>query len=298
MTTETKKPERNLIRFDWALKRLLRNKANFDVLEGFLSVLTGEEMTITSIGESESNRTSSEDKFNRVDIRAENGRNGIFIIEVQISSEADYFHRMLYGVSKAASELLSGDEYAGIRKIYHINIVYFELGQGEDYVYHGRNDFYGIHRHDRLLLSERQKKKYLRMEAGDLFPEYYILRVDDFDGVARDNLDQWIYYLKTSLIPEEFTAPGLAVAREKLRYERLSEEERRDYDHHREQLRYEKSVISTSHEEGREEGRREERIRLREELEEKDKVIGEKEKTIEEKEKEIAELKRLLNSNR
>jgi predicted transposase/invertase (TIGR01784 family) len=295
MTTETKKGGRSLIRFDWALKRLLRNKANFDVLEGFLSVLTGEEIMISSIGEGESNMTSAEDKFNRVDIRAENSRNEIFIIEVQISSEADYFHRMLYGASKAAAELLSGDKYAGIRKIYHINIVYFELGQGRDYVYHGRNDFYGIHHHDRLRLSEAQKKKYLRMEAGDLFPEYYILRVDGFDGVARDNLDQWIYYLKNSTIPEEFTAPGLAIAREKLLYERLSEAEKRDYDHHREQLRYERSIISTSLEEGREEGRkegrREERIKLMEELEEKNRLI-------EEKEKEIAELKRLINSNK
>jgi hypothetical protein len=29
----------NLVRFDWAVKKLLRDKANFDVLEGFLSEL-------------------------------------------------------------------------------------------------------------------------------------------------------------------------------------------------------------------------------------------------------------------
>lgn len=34
------------IRFDWAIKRLLRQKANFDVLEGFLTVFLGEKITL------------------------------------------------------------------------------------------------------------------------------------------------------------------------------------------------------------------------------------------------------------
>ncbi len=34
------------IRFDWAMKRLLRNKANFEVLEGFMSELLYEDIFI------------------------------------------------------------------------------------------------------------------------------------------------------------------------------------------------------------------------------------------------------------
>ena len=37
------------IRFDWAIKRLLRNKANFGVLEGFLTVLLGEDIHILDL---------------------------------------------------------------------------------------------------------------------------------------------------------------------------------------------------------------------------------------------------------
>jgi predicted transposase/invertase (TIGR01784 family) len=289
---QEKKKSRNLIRFDWALKRLLRNKANFEVLEGFISVLTGENLVIESIGESESNKLSPKDKYNRVDIFASNKGKEIFIIELQVSSEAEYFHRMLYGVSKAVVESVNeGDEYSGIKKVYHINIVYFELGQGEDYVYHGRNDFYGIHLNDVLKLSENQKEKYLKItdrtgeaKAGDIFPEYYILRVNDFDGVARNSLDEWIYYLKNDEIPEEFTAPGLAVVREKLLYDRLSTEEKEEYDFYRRQMRYDKSTITTALEEGRMEGR----LELKKELEEKDKMIEEKDKVIEEKDAVIA----------
>lgn len=58
------------IRFDWAIKRLLRQKANFDVLEGFLTVFIGERITIVELLESEGNQLSAEDKFNRVPRRA------------------------------------------------------------------------------------------------------------------------------------------------------------------------------------------------------------------------------------
>ena len=69
------------IRFDWAAKRLLRNKANFGVLEGFLTVLLGENIRILEILESESNQLSPEDKFNRVDIKARNSKDEIIIVE-------------------------------------------------------------------------------------------------------------------------------------------------------------------------------------------------------------------------
>ena len=65
------------IRFDWAIKRLLRQKANFDVLEGFLTVFLGEKINIIEILESESNQQSATDKFNRVDIKARNSKDEI-----------------------------------------------------------------------------------------------------------------------------------------------------------------------------------------------------------------------------
>ena len=62
------------IRFDWAIKRLLRQKANFDVLEGFLTVFIGEEVKIVEILESEGNQQAEDDKFNRMDIKATNSK--------------------------------------------------------------------------------------------------------------------------------------------------------------------------------------------------------------------------------
>ena len=261
----------NYIRFDWAMKRLLRNKANHAVIEGLLESLLGRKYTIERFLESESNQETEEDKFNRVDILAESDKGELTIIEIQNNRELTYFHRMLYGVSKAITDYIDlGNDYDKVRKVYSINIVYFELGQGNDYVYHGKTFFRGLHNtSDILKLSVRQNQKFFgfgladgenvleRKEAGDLFPEYYILRVNDFDRVATTPLDQWIEFLKTGSIAPDATAPGLSQARQCLRIDTLSSADKNDYVRHMESIRYQRSVLETSRDEGFAEGKEE-----------------------------------------
>ena len=258
----------NYIRFDWAMKRLLRNKANHAVLEGFLSSLIGKKFKIDRFLESESNQEDEEDKYNRVDILAESEDGELCIIEVQNSRELSYFHRMLYGVSKAITEYIGlGKPYDEVRKVYSINIVYFELGQGKDYVYHGRTEFRGIHEpHDELKLSVRQNERFFgnkekdilkRKGAADVFPEYYVLRVNDFDKVAKTPLDEWIEFLKTGSISSKATAAGLTEARECLRVDSLSPSDKQAYYRHMESIRHMRSLFDTSRDEGYQEGREE-----------------------------------------
>ena len=89
------------IRFDWAVKRMLRDKANFAVLEGLVTVLIGTPIKILEILESEGNQENATDKFNRVDIKAKTEQGEIIIVEVQLTRQLYYLQRMLYGVSKA-----------------------------------------------------------------------------------------------------------------------------------------------------------------------------------------------------
>lgn len=241
------------IRFDWAMKRLLRDKANYVILEGLLTALLNRKIHIKSILESEGNQEYKEDKFNRVDLLAEDDAGELMIFEIQNERELSYFHCMTHGVCKAVTEYINiGQDYDKIRKVYSINIVYFDLGQGNDYVYHGRTEFRGLHNHDDILrLSEGQRKAFKCDTPADIMPEYYLLRVDEFDKVATTPLDQWMSFLKTGDIPANATAPGLAEARERLRISQLPEEERRQYLHDLENLRYQRSVIETSRAEGR-----------------------------------------------
>jgi predicted transposase/invertase (TIGR01784 family) len=294
--TTNRKKDRPLVSFDWAIKRLLRNKANYDVLEGFLSELLMCPVKIISILESESNKDHAKDKSNRADMIVEDDKGEIILIEIQFLPEMDYFQRMLFGVSKnVVDHMVEGDKYMTIKKVYSINIVYFDLGQGKDYVYHGKTIFEGLHEHDVLLLSEEQKKILNGIEAGDIFPEYYVLKINKFDDVAKDTLDEWVYFLKNDRIEDGFKAKGLLKAREVLDYNRLSPEEQAEYDRAQKEKSKQRSQIATAKDTGRAEGRTEAEQEYVPIIEEQRKALEEKNKALEEKEREIAELKRLLN---
>ncbi|MDR1792257.1 MAG: Rpn family recombination-promoting nuclease/putative transposase [Bacteroidales bacterium] len=247
------------ISFDWAVKKILRQKENFVVLEGLLSVLLEEDVKIQKIIESESNKETEFDKFNRVDLLAKNSKGELIIVEVQNSRQLDYFQRMFYGTSKVIIEhMKSGYSYAAVKKVYSVNIVYFEFGHGNDYVYKGTTEFHSLHNPDEILgLSEKQQEQFMKKNISHLFPEFFLLRVNDFDELAVTPLDEWILFLKTSKIPEKATAPGLQEARTILNEINMNESERIGYENHRQNLMLENSVINTAKIDGRAEGRAE-----------------------------------------
>ena len=235
---------KKLIRFDWAVKKLLRNKANFVVLEGFLSELLFDDIKIQKILESESNQDTENDKYNRVDILTQNSKNELIIVEIQNTYEIDFFHRMIYGTSKALIENISlGQPYSEIKKVISINIVYFDLGQGKDYVYKGKTNFEGLHEKDTLQLSIQQKQTFTKKEISDFFPEYYIIKVNKFNDIAKDTLDEWVYFLKNSEVKDEFKAKGLAEAKEVLDIMRLDKEQQYGYNRYLDYLHYKASEI-------------------------------------------------------
>ncbi len=249
---------RPLISFDWAIKRLLRQKANFGILEGFLTELLRQEVRIVTIPESESNRDSEEDKTNKVDILCENDKGELLLIELQYYSEWDYLHRMLFGVSKLITDYLKvGEPYGSVKKVYSINIVYFELGVGTDYVYHGKTEFHGLHHHDVLQLSAGQLVKIQKDALHQIYPEYYIIKVNTFDNVARDTLDEWIYYFKNNALPDRFKAKGLEKVEAQLKVDAMTAQEKTNYEAHLKNLAISNSMLETAKLEGRAEGKAE-----------------------------------------
>lgn len=243
------------VRFDWAAKRILRDKANFGVIEGLLTVLLEEKITIDQILESESNQNTRDDKFNRVDIKALNSKGEIIIVEIQLTRQLYYLERMLYGVSKAITEHITlGSKYDNVKKVYSINILYFDLGKGSDYLYHGKTSFVGVHTKDKLQVNSKEKDAISMRAPEDLFPEYYIIRVNEFNKVAKTPLDEWMAYLKDGNIKEDTSTPGLAEARQKLQYLKMSKQERQDYDRHIDAIMTQNDVLDTAKMEGRAEG--------------------------------------------
>lgn len=254
------------VRFDWAIKRLLRQKANFDVLEGFLTVFLGEKVTILEILESESNQLSAEDKFNRVDIKARNSKDEIIIIEIQNTRELYYLERILYGVAKAIIEHISlGETYYKVKKIYSISVLYFDIGKGNDYLYYGQNHFVGVHTGDHLQVNVKERDAIVSRMPAEIFPEYVLIRVNEFDKVAVTPLEEWMKYLKDGTIRPDTTAPGLSEAREKLKYFSMPPKERMAYDEHLSAVMIQNDVLDSAKLEGKIEGRAEGRAEGRDE---------------------------------
>ncbi len=246
------------IRFDWAAKRMLRDKTNFGVLEGLMTVLLNEKVTIVEILESEGNQQVEDDKFNRVDIKARNSKGEIILVEIQQTRELYYLQRILYGVAKAITEHIKlGEKYDHVKKVYSISIVYFDLGKGADYLYHGQNNLIGVHTHDQLEINTRDKDAIKMVTPADIFPEYYIIRVNEFNKVATTPLEEWLDYLRNGNIKDDTTAPGLSEAKEKLRYLQMSDAERHAYDRHIDNIMIENDIMETKVIEGLEQGRAE-----------------------------------------
>ena len=251
-------PRDRYIRFDWAIKRLLRQKANFGVLEGFLTVFLNEPIKIVDILESEGNQQQANDKFNRVDIKAKNSKGEIIIVEIQNTSELYYLERVLYGVAKAITEHINlGNTYKEVKKVYSISILYFDLGKGSDYIYVGQNRFVGLHTQDHLIISTKEKDTIVRKSPSEIFPTYILVRVNEFNKVAKSPLEEWVEYLKNGVISPETQAPGLQEAREKLKYYSMSDAERYAYDEHINAIMIQNDVLGNARLEGMEEGRAE-----------------------------------------
>ena len=224
-----------LIRFDWFIKKMLRDKADFEILEGFLSELLKEDVTILEIIESEGNKKDKEDKFNRVDVLVKTTENERIIIEIQNTKELDYLQRIYYGTSKTLVEnLKEGDKYKSIKQVVSISVVYFPLGVGKDYVYVGETHFRGLHDpSDVLSLSDDQLAFFANPKinvVSDIFAHYFIIRANDFDGNIKDALDEWIYFFKTATVRGDIPAKGLDKASERLRVSNLEGEELKEYE--------------------------------------------------------------------
>jgi predicted transposase/invertase (TIGR01784 family) len=257
--------ERTLMSFEYAMKDVLRNKANFGVLSGLLSELLKQDIVVEELLESESNRDSKDGKSNKLDVKAKINGGEIAIFEIQASKESDFFHRILFGTSKTVVEQLSeGDDYEEIKKVYSIDIVYFDLGEGTDYIYHGQTEFRGLHNKETLLLSDRErellplhKQKLEKISAGEVFPEYWLIYPKRFDEEIADTFDEWVYFFKNSTVKTDFTAAGLEEAREKLALETMSTLERIEYEAYVKSERIKANEIKTAKWEGRVEEKQE-----------------------------------------
>ncbi len=250
-----------IVGFDWAIKYLLRDKENFPILDGFLSSLLQKDVEVLEIIESESTSENQDVKINKVDLMVKS-ENEQFIIEIQNSRESDYFERILFGTSKVVVETIkAGGKYKDIKKVISVNIIYYDIGKGEDYIYHGKTDFIGMNKNDKLIIRRKvdiNKKEY-KLEETNIFPEYYLIRVEKFDTSTTLNpfvgkpIDEWIYIFKNGKIEDSFKSKGMELVRKKLNYINMTPELQKAYDRYAVELEREEDILNTAKLEGKQE---------------------------------------------
>ena len=232
---------RTLVSFDWALKSILRQKDNFDILEGFLTDLLGYSITIEDLLESESNKDSERDKFNRVDLKAKDDKGKEIIIEVQYNSEIDYLKRIYFGTSKSlVDSMRESYRYGQVKKIISVNIVYWQLFEGT-YAVKGAMQFEDLVGTNCVCPPKDE----------DVFAEYYFIQPKWFDDDVKTALDEWVYMFKHSKVKGEVEATNIAKVQEKLDRLQMPERERRVYEEYRMNMAINENVMLSQREEGR-----------------------------------------------
>jgi len=104
-----------------------------------------------------------------------------------------------------------------------------------------------MHNHHVLKLNAFQTELYKTDKIEKIYPEYYLIQVKNFNDVAKDTLDQWVFFLKSEQVTDSFKAKGLEKAKEILDYLKCSAQERKDYEAYKESLHYQASLYETNY---------------------------------------------------
>jgi predicted transposase/invertase (TIGR01784 family) len=249
---------REIISLDYAIKNILRDKANSGILGGFLTELMGRDVSVLEVLESEGNKDDSALKTNRVDLKAKIDGGEIAIFEIQFATQVDFFGKMLFNVSKAVVEQVPQSGKYDIKKVYMIGIAYFSLGAERDYLFTAKvSGFKGLHSDEIIPFSQTRGLTPPENPKIDIHPEYYLILPNKFNEQIKDKFDEWIYTLKTSIVKDEFNAAGIKEAGEKLDMLKMTPEERKAYEKFIRDRVDDNTVIETARMEGREEGKTE-----------------------------------------
>jgi len=220
--------ERTIVSFDYAIKNILREKANFGVLSGFLSELLNKEIEVLEILESESNVKDEKDKTNKLDLKAKIDNGELAVFEIQFFDQIDFLGKVLFNACKAVVEQVSSGKMYNIKKVYSVNIAYFDLGAKREYVFRANlSKFTGTHFSDEYIPFSQSLNP--PSDSGNLHPEYYLILPNKFDEQMRSKFDEWVYTLKKSSVKSEFTAAGIQAAGEKLDVMKMTREQQEEY---------------------------------------------------------------------
>lgn len=225
--------ETPLISFDYAIKYLLKDKGDYEIVEGFISALFASEgyspVKITALLNEESNKKSKDLKSSIADLVVEDEQGNNYIVEIDRAYTDLFLNKAVFNTSRLIVDQVGASQnYLQIKKVFHINLLYFPFRDSKSPLHHGKVIFHEIdHTHPvDVHLFDRRMRIY---DAHNVFPEYFIVSIPLFDDVIKEEIHEWLYLMKYADIKEDFKSPYMQKVAKRLNMETMTPEERTVY---------------------------------------------------------------------
>lgn len=253
---------KTIVSLDYAIKYLLKNKGDYDIIEAFVSAILKRQgygpVKILALLDTESNKEEIGQKKSIADLVVED-ENGIkYIIEIERQQVISYVHKACFNTARLiADQLPMGDDYLSIKKIFHISLLYFSIGHKGGSIYHGKTVIREMSSGEKLTVHIEDKFTGRVIDATDIFPEYVFIPIPEFDDKVNEELDEWLYVLKHSEVREDFKSNIMQKVAEKLSILHMTIDERNAYLHYKKEVATFKDAAEFQFDKGKIEGREE-----------------------------------------
>ncbi|MEW9810145.1 MAG: Rpn family recombination-promoting nuclease/putative transposase (plasmid) [Candidatus Symbiodolus clandestinus] len=258
--------EKTLVSFDFAIKYLLKHKSDYDIVENFISTLLATEgykpVKITALLDGESNKEDVKFKKSIADLIVQDEQGTQYIIEIDRSYTNLFLHKACFNSCRLiVDNICSNQDYSLIKKIFHINLLYFPLSHLTSPLCHGKTIFHEIdleHPQQRQLTDKGGRL----FNAYNIFPEYFIISIPLFNDVIKQEIDEWLYLMKHSEVKQEFSSPLMKKVAERLNVLKMNQQERIHYQAYVNESLKERDYLVSAEEKGREEGERKKSLEI------------------------------------
>ncbi|TDG95653.1 PD-(D/E)XK nuclease family transposase [Cardinium endosymbiont of Culicoides punctatus] len=225
--------EKPLISFDYAIKYLLRNKGDYDIIEGFISALLHtrgyKPVRINALLDGESNKEAADLKRSIADLVVEDIDGNKYIVEIERAFTLHFMHKACFNSSRLVVDSIFGNQdYTSIKKIFHISILYFATKELNQPIYHGKTIIHSIdkeHPVDMRIVNQGL----IAYEHHNVFPEYFFISVPSFNNVIHNEIDEWLYFMKHSDVGQDFKSPYMQKVADRLNVLKMDTAERNNY---------------------------------------------------------------------
>jgi len=251
-----------LISFDYAIKFLLKNREDYEIIENFLSNLlpVGKHNPIKIIALLDDLVTHKTRIYKTpiINLIAEDTHKNQYIVEIERAYRPDFFHQDCFVSSRVITEFTSeSQDYTNIKKIFHIVLLY-------DLAEYSRQKLPLPFFNKKAVLHKTEAEKSINItiiktmlktyKVSNILPDYCIVCLPNYQGKLETELDEWLYMLKNNEVHQNAKNPYMSKIIEKLNYLNMDESQKNHYIRYKQKMVDIRESYITKFEEGMEKG--------------------------------------------